>query len=36
MTGAFELDGPAMAPRSGGRAKQLVVLLHGWAPTATT
>jgi len=30
MTGAFELDGPAMAPRSGGRAKQLVVLLHGW------
>jgi phospholipase/carboxylesterase len=25
----FELDGPRLAPQAGGKAKSLVVLLHG-------
>lgn len=30
VPGAMDLDGPSQGPASGGRAKQLVVLLHGW------
>ena len=30
MTAGLSLQGPSAPPRSGGRARQLVVLLHGW------
>lgn len=30
MNAGLSLEGPSAAPRSGGPAKQLVILLHGW------
>lgn len=30
MTGPFDLDGPMLAPASGGKAKHIVLLLHGY------
>lgn len=30
MTNSTQLSGPFRAPRSGGKAKQLVIILHGW------
>jgi phospholipase/carboxylesterase len=30
MTPGLSLDGPSAPPRAGGKARQLVVLLHGW------
>jgi len=30
MTGPFDLSGPSLAPAAGGRARELVILLHGY------
>jgi predicted esterase len=32
----MELSGPSQPPASGGKPRQLVVLLHGYGRTATT
>ena len=30
MTGPFDLSGPSLAPAAGGRARELVIMLHGY------